>query len=255
MTVFVAVICAVLGLAVGSFLNVVIARLPEKQSVVRPPSRCPVCEAPIASRDNIPVVSYLILRGKCRACGAEISWRYPAVEVATAALFVAMAIRFAGSWVIPGFLLFAATLLAIAVIDLEHSIIPNRIVFPVALTSIPLLALAAGLDGHWHPFTRALLGGVVDFGVLFGLNLAWPRGMGMGDVKLSFVLGLYLGWLGWGHIVLSVLLASVASLVVGIALLIRRGRSAAYPFGPFLALGAMLAVFWGRPLIDLYLGK
>src|ERR1041384_8057178 len=233
---FVAAACALLGLAVGSFLNVVIARVPLRQSVVTPRSRCPHCETPIASRDNIPLVSWIVLRGRCRQCAERISVRYPLVELATAVLFGAVALRFPGSWGIPAYLVFTATLLAVALIDLEHFIVPNRIVFPVAVASVPLLAIAAADGGQWHRFERSLVAGVVAFAVLFALHIVSPRGMGMGDVKLAFVLGLYLGWLGWGHVALGLFLGFLLGAVAGIVLIVTRLRSRRdhLPFAPFL---------------------
>jgi leader peptidase (prepilin peptidase)/N-methyltransferase len=248
--------CAILGIAVGSFLNVVIARVPHKQSVVHPASRCPKCETPIAPRDNIPVVSWLLLRGRCRACGEPISIRYPMVELACGVLFAAVAARFAGSWVIPAYLVFTATLLAVALIDLEHFIVPNRIVFPVAAASVPLLAIGLVDGDHGGDFMRALIGAFVAFGALFALHIISPRGMGMGDVKLAFVLGLYLGWLGWGQVALGLFLGFVLGAVAGVFLIVTRLRSRRdhLPFAPFLAAGAMATVLWGSSILRWYRG-
>src|SRR5947208_14309635 len=143
MTAFVAAASALVGLAVGSFLNVVIYRVPRKESVVRPRSHCPGCGTQLAERDNIPVVSWVLLRGRCRTCGEPISARYPLVELGTAALFVAAALRFGLDWALPAYLVFFAALVAVSFIDLEHYIIPNRIVYPTLFVSIPLLAVAA----------------------------------------------------------------------------------------------------------------
>src|SRR5205085_6746606 len=189
--------CGILGLLVGSFLNVVIWRVPRKLSVVQPPSHCPQCETPIRPRDNVPVLSWLLLRGKCRHCGNPIPVRYPLVEAGNGVLFAAVAARFGASWELPAYLVLTAALLAISLIDLEHFIVPDRITAPLTISALALFGLAAIAEGNggWH-YGRTLLGGVAYFAFLLLLNLLYPRGMGMGDVKLSFSLGLYLGWLG-----------------------------------------------------------
>lgn len=249
-------VTAVLGLAVGSFLNVVIWRVPRKLSVVRPGSHCPACEAPVRPIDNVPLVSWLRLRGKCRNCQAPIPLRYPLVEVGCAVLFAAAAARFGWTLALPAWLLLFAALLAISVIDLEHYIVPNRILIPVTAAAIPLLGLAALGEGDGGDFVRALLGGVAGFGALLVLNVISPKGMGMGDVKLSFVLGLYLGFLGWGEVMLGFFLAFMLGAVVGGSLVVLRLRSRkdAVPFGPFLAAGTVTAALWGQPLLRWYSG-
>jgi leader peptidase (prepilin peptidase)/N-methyltransferase len=256
-TTFTVMACAVLGLAVGSFLNVVIWRVPRKESVVRPPSHCPECGTAIAPYDNVPVVSWVVLRGRCRHCGARIALRYPLVELGAAVLFAAMGARFAGSWALPAYLLFAASLLALSAIDLEHYLLPDRIVYPVAVASIALLGVAGLGDGDGAAFTRALLGAAAAFGALFAIHLVSPRGMGFGDVKLSFVLGLFLGWLGWGEVALGLFLGFFYGAVVGVALIAAhlRSRKDHVPFGPFLAAGAVTVVLWGGPILDWYLGR
>jgi leader peptidase (prepilin peptidase) / N-methyltransferase len=248
--------CALLGLLIGSFLNVVIWRVPRKESVVTPPSHCPACDAPIAPRDNIPVLSWLLLRGRCRHCQAHISARYPLIELGCAALFAAIGARFAHSWALPAFLLFGAALLAISIIDLEHYIIPNRIVYPVGFASVPLLALAAGLEGEWWWFARALIGAACAFSALFVIHVASPRGMGFGDVRLSFVLGLYLGYLGALDVTFGLFLGFMYGAVIGVALMAfrKRGRRQHIPFGPFLAAGTLTIVLVGGPILDWYRG-
>jgi leader peptidase (prepilin peptidase)/N-methyltransferase len=254
-TVLVAAGCGVLGLLVGSFLNVVIVRVPQRQSVVRPRSRCPRCDTPLADRDNVPVLSWLVLRGRCRSCGEPISARYPLVELTTAGLFAVAGLRFGADWALPGFLLFFAVLLAVSAIDLEHFIVPNRIVYPAIVVSVPLLALAAVVDGEGGRLARALVGALAAFAGLLVLRLLYPRGMGMGDVKLALLLGLFLGWLGLGHVVVGLFLGFLLGSVVGVGLMAagRRGRKDHLPFAPFLAAGAVLAVFVGQPLLDWYL--
>ncbi|HLF41151.1 MAG TPA: prepilin peptidase [Acidimicrobiia bacterium] len=251
------VLVTVLGLAVGSFLNVVIWRVPRKLSVVRPGSHCPGCETPIRPVDNVPVASWLRLRGRCRHCGAPISVRYPLVELAGAVLFGAAAARFGWSWELPAYLVFFAALLAISAVDLEHYIVPDRISLPLMAVSVPLLGVAALGEGNGDAFVRALLGSVAAFGFLFALNIISPRGMGMGDVKLAVSLGMYLGWLGWGEVFLGLFLAFLLGAVVGLLLmgLRLRSRKDHVPFGPFLALGTVATVLWGDPILRWYTGS
>lgn len=255
---FVVLVCAVLGLAVGSFLNVVIHRVPRKESVVRPPSRCPGCETEISPRDNIPVLSWLLLRGRCRHCGMRISPRYPAVELACAALFVAMALRFGDDWALPAFLVLAAACLAGSVIDVEHLLLPNRLVFPSLSLATVLLVGAAAIDGEWDRLLRAGVGAVAASGGLLVLALLWPRGnaMGGGDIKLALLLGLCLGWLGLGHVALGLFLGFLLGSVFGVALVLARARKLQehFAFGPFLAAGTLVAVWWGSQLLDWYTG-
>jgi leader peptidase (prepilin peptidase) / N-methyltransferase len=248
--------CALLGLLVGSFLNVVIVRVPEKQSVVRPRSRCPGCTTQLAERDNVPVVSWLVLRGRCRTCAMPIPARYPLVELATAGLLAAAALRFGFDWALPGYLWFFAALLAVSVIDLERFLVPNRIVYPSLVASLVLLGAAAVLEHDLGALARGLLGAVLASGGLFVLALVYPRGMGMGDVKLALLLGLYLGWLSLGHVALGLFLGFLLGSVVGVGLLVAgvRGRKDQLPFAPFLAAGAVLAVLVGAPLLDWYGG-
>jgi leader peptidase (prepilin peptidase) / N-methyltransferase len=254
LTPFVVTCCGAFGLVIGSFLNVVIWRVPRKESIVAPGSKCPGCDTPIAPRDNVPVLSWLLLRGRCRHCGEKISPRYPLVEVATAVLFVAIGARFADSWALPAYLVLGAALLAISVIDLEHYIIPNRIVYPVGYLLVPLFALAALLGGDWRAFTRALLAGCAAFAVLFVIHFVSPRGMGFGDVRLCFLLGLALGWLGWQYVLFGIFAGFLYGAVIGAALigLRLRSRRQHIPFGPFLAAGTLTVLLAGTPLIHWY---
>lgn len=256
MTLFLVGAGAVLGLAVGSFLNVVIHRVPKHESVVRPPSRCPSCGHDIRPRDNIPVLSWLLLRGRCRDCGTRIAGRYPAVEVATGVLFAAAAARFGADWALPAFAVFFAVLLAVAVIDLDLFIIPNRIVYPALLAAVPLLAIPAVIDGDLDRLARAAAGGLLAWIGLLVIHLISPRGMGFGDVRLAAVIGVYTGWISLMHVLLAIFLGFASASVVGIALLAtrRKGRKDPVPFGPFLALGAVAAVLFGGPILDWWLG-
>ena len=255
----VVVFSAVLGLAIGSFLNVVIWRVPRKESVLRPPSHCPQCEAPIRPRDNVPVLSWLFLSGKCRHCKNPIPVRYPLVEAGCGVLFVAVAARFGASWELPAYLFFTAALVAISVIDLDHKMIYDRMTAPVTVASLVLLGLAAAAEGEWSRYGRSVLGGVAFFAFFFLVSF-YPSGMGGGDVKISFSLGLYLGWLGWGQIVLGGFLAFLLGAVIGLAVIFTAGgwqkrRKTQIPFGPFLALGTMLTILWGEPILRWYTGS
>lgn len=250
------VACFLLGLAAGSFGNVVIARVPAGGSVVRPRSACPGCHAPIAAADNVPVLSWLALRGRCRRCGMRISATYPLVELFTALAFTAVGARVGLDWALPGFLLFAWTLIVVAVIDARTRRIPNRLTYPLTPALLVLLALAAVLQGDPQVALRALAGGVAAFVALLVLALISPGGMGMGDVKLAAFIGIGLGYLGWSHVLLGVFGAFVLGGVVAVVLLVvrLRGRRDLLPFGPYLAVAALGALLLGRPLIDAYTG-
>jgi leader peptidase (prepilin peptidase) / N-methyltransferase len=250
-TVFIAVVAGVYGLVLGSFLNVVIWRVPRRESIVKPRSHCPACDTQIATRDNIPLVSWIALRGRCRHCGNPISIRYPLVELFTGVLFAAVGVRFAHSWALPAFLVLTGALIAISVIDLEHFIIPNRIVYPVGIAGVVLLGLAALIQDHWGAFGRSLLGALAAFTFFFVLHLVSPRGMGFGDVRLSFVLGLFLGWLGWAQLVGGLFAGFFFGAVIGILLIAVGGRDRRQhiPFGPYLAAGTMTFVLAGDQLV------
>jgi leader peptidase (prepilin peptidase)/N-methyltransferase len=249
--------CGLFGLVIGSFLNVVIWRVPRKLSVVRPPSHCPQCETPISPFDNVPVLSWLVLRGKCRHCGNPIPARYPLVEAGCGVLFAAVAARFGADWALPAYLVLTAALLAISIIDLEHFIVPDRITAPLTVSALALLGMAASADGNGWRYGRTVLGGLAFFAFLLLLNLLYPRGMGMGDVKLSFSLGLYLGWLGWGQVFLGGFLAFLLGALIGVGLIAAglKGRKDFVPFGPFLALGTFLTILWGDPILRWYTGS
>jgi len=249
-----AAVSALVGLLVGSFANVVIARVPAGGSIVSPPSACPVCATPIRPRDNVPVLSWLLLRGRCRDCRTPIPARYPLVELASAVLLGAVGGRIGWDPALPAFLLFAWTLLVIAVIDARTRRIPNRLTYPLIPALAVLVVAAAVLDGQPGAGLRAVLGGLAAFTALLLIALVSPRGMGLGDVKLAAFIGLGLGYLGWGHVVLGVFGAFVLGGVVAIGMVVTRLRTRkdALPFGPYLAAAAVLAVLVGRPLIDGY---
>jgi leader peptidase (prepilin peptidase)/N-methyltransferase len=233
------------ALALGSFLNVVAARVPLRRSIVKPRSACMSCGTEIASRDNIPLVSYLVLRGRCRACGVHIPWRYPAVELATGLLIAGCVLRFglSGQAAVGAF--FCAVLVAVSAVDLEHRIIPNRIVLPAA--GIVLVAQTA-----LEPSPEWAIAAVGASGFLLLVALLYPAGMGMGDVKLALVMGAALG----RTVPVALLLGMAAAMVPAVVLIARHGtraRKMGIPFGPFLALGSVAALFAGERLLDAYL--
>ena len=240
------VLIGVLGLLLGSFLNVVIYRLPRGESLLRPASRCPSCGAAIKPYDNVPVVSWLVLRGRCRNCGAAIGVRYPVVEALTAAAFVGTALTRGVEDDLAVWLPFAAMLIAVAGIDLDHRIIPNKILLPAAIWGV-----AATIAFRPGNIDDSLIAGGVAFGALLLAAVAYPAGMGMGDVKLAGVMGIYLG----SAVAAAMLTAFLAGSIVGLAILAREGRDArkkGIPFGPFLALGGLIGVFAGPDLVDVY---
>ena len=245
---------AVLGLLIGSFLNVVIARVPERESVVTPGSRCPRCRTSLAGRDNVPVVSWLALRGRCRHCAAPISARYPVVEVTTAAVFAALAVRLGPSWALPAYLVCFAALLALSVIDLDHGVLPSRIIYPTLALTGALLVVAAAAEDRWGDLRHAVVGAVAAWAFLGALWLAYPRGMGFGDVRLSLLLGAHLGFLSLMHVFVGIFSAALLGAVSGVALQAagRRGGRDPIPFGPFLALGALLTVLFGGAFLGWY---
>ncbi len=242
----------VLGAVVGSFLNVCIWRLPAGASIVYPPSHCPTCGVGIRVRDNVPVLSYLLLRGRCHACRGSISVRYPAVEVLTAAMFAALLHKFGLSPLFGIYAVFIAALIVISFIDLDHQIIPDVISLPGIAIGLLLSALGDGV-----PLVDSVLGAVLGGGLLyvvaFGYH-AWTgrEGMGGGDIKLLAMIGAFLGWRG---VLVTLFLGSFTGALVGTALIIARGTDARLPipFGPFLALGAVSALFFGNELIQWYL--
>jgi leader peptidase (prepilin peptidase) / N-methyltransferase len=240
----------VLGLVIGSFLNVVAYRLPRGESLAHPRSRCPSCGEPIRPYDNIPVVSWLLLRGRCRHCGAPISARYPAVELTTAVLYaLVVALKDEPVEIALGLLLVTA-LVPITLIDLELRLIPNKITLPAAIA-----AVVAGvvLDIGFVP--EQLIAGAAAGGFFLLAALAYPRGMGMGDVKLAGMLGLYLGRAVAPAIFAGLILGVVVGAVIIARKGAREGRKTAVPFGPFLALGGIFGLFAGDAVVDAYLNR
>jgi len=234
------------GLAIGSFLNVVAARLPLHRSIVSPGSACMSCATPLAWYDNIPLVSYVVLRGRCRHCGATIPWRYPAVEASTALLVAGCALKFGWSWDFAISSAFCAVLVTVSATDLERRIIPNRVVVPAGVV---LLAAQTVVHPSFE-WAVAAVGASLFFLIA---ALAYPGGMGMGDVKLAFLLGAVLG----RSVVVGLFLGMIFALVPSVVLFVRHGRAArkmAIPFGPFLALGGLVALFAGDSILHSYLG-
>ena len=266
---------AIFGAIIGSFLNVVIHRLPLEESIVFPNSRCPSCRAAIRGYDNIPIISYLLLRGRCRACRAPVSWRYPAVELLTAALFAATFLLRSGfSLSLPFDLLFVAAIIALIFIDAEHMILPNAITYPgialafIARAIIPNLygvgvlteGALAGSPAWAVSLVGAIIGALIGGGSLWLVGWLWERlrgveAMGLGDVKMMFMVGAYLGW---PLTVLTIFIAVLAGSIVGVALMARRGErdmQMLLPFGIFLGLGALVGLLTGANIINWYVSK
>ena len=247
-------LCALLGLAVGSFLNVVIYRVPRNQSVVSPRSACPVCATPIRGRDNVPVLSWLLLGGRCRACGTRISIRYLLVELAGAVIFAGTAARVGYSWDLPELLILLASLLALAAIDLEHMKLPRSIIYPTLMLLVAVLVAAAAATGQWHRLGVAVLCGAAWFLLFFIVNAISPRVLGFGDVRLAPVLGLGLGWLGVRYVILGFFAANLVGAIIGVGLIVtkRMRRDQPIAYGVFLALGTAIAVFAGPEIVSAF---
>jgi leader peptidase (prepilin peptidase)/N-methyltransferase len=251
--VFLLCVAALLGLAVGSFLNVVIHRVPRDESLLRPGSHCPHCDATIRNRHNIPVLGWLLLRGRCADCEAPISVRYPLVEAGTAALFVAVAAKFGWSWELPAYLYLAAVAVALAAIDVDLMRLPDKIVLP-SYAIAPILLLPAVIAGHSGD---AAIRGLIAAAVLYAgywILAVLPKGMGGGDVKLAPLLGLYLGWLGWSSVAIGAFAGFLLGGAAGVLLLAARAATGKtrIPFGPYMLAGAFLAVFAAAPIAHWY---
>lgn len=262
MLALVIVLAAVVGLVIGSFLNVVVWRVPRGESVVAPASACPRCGHFIRRRDNIPVLSWLLLRGRCRDCGEPIAVRYPLVEAATGALF-ALAAWWCWSqelpWLLPAAGFLVAISVALALIDLDVHRLPDAIVLPAYPVAFALLALASwspGSEVDWGALLRAAAAGAALFAFYFAVMVVYPAGMGFGDVKLAGVLGLYLGWVGWGAVLIGWFATFVLGGLFAIALVIagRARKGSGIPFGPWMLLGTAVGVVAGPLLWTAYLG-
>jgi leader peptidase (prepilin peptidase)/N-methyltransferase len=253
------VLLAVFGLAVGSFLNVVIVRVPSGESILRPPSKCPLCEHEIRPRDNVPIVSWLLLKGKCRNCGEPIPAGYPLVEAANMVLWILAGLRFGASAEVVPYAVLFSVLLVLSVIDLELYILPNKITYPsilASLVAIPLMAVVA-TDDPGAAMLGAAIGAIGFAGFLLVILLAWEllmhkEGMGMGDVKLAILLGLWIGYLNPLLCLFALIASSVIGLVVGVAILAVRKESKPFPFGPWLALGSIAVILFSGPILRIY---
>lgn len=250
---------ALLGLAVGSFLNVVIYRVPLHESLSHPPSHCPSCQHPIRNRHNIPVLGWLLLRGRCADCATHISARYPLVELGTAVLFVAVTARLA-HWdrlaALPALLFFAGIGIALSLIDLDVRRLPNSIVYPSYPVIAVLLTGAAIASGSSSALLRAGIGAAALFTFYFALAFIYPAGMGFGDVKLAGIVGAVLGFLSYPSLLIGAFAAFLLGSMAGITTILSgrgTGRTA-LPFGPFMILGALLAVFAAGPIGAFYSG-
>jgi leader peptidase (prepilin peptidase)/N-methyltransferase len=260
-----AVALGIVGTMIGSFLNVVVYRMPLGRSVVSPPSACPHCDTPLRALDNVPLVSWLALRGRCRTCASPISARYPLVELGTALLFALIAWAFLPPVLAGGgapavlelvaFLYLGAVSVALALIDADTMTLPNRIIVPSYAVGAVLLGLAGVLAQDWQALLGAGIGAIGLFGLYLGLALAKPGGMGFGDVKLAALLGLYLGFIGLPQLAVGVLAAFLLGGAVGVALVVSRRatRRTAIPFGPWMIAGAWVGILAGGPIVEGYL--
>jgi leader peptidase (prepilin peptidase)/N-methyltransferase len=265
-----AVLIGAFGSLIGSFLNVVVFRVPRGRSVVSPPSACPGCGHEIRAIDNVPVISWLVLRGRCRECHAPISVRYPLVELGTAVFFTVVALFFAPAIfaaeslaaivsaiaVLVAFLYLAAISIALALIDIDTNKLPNRIVLPAYAVGAALLSAASLLSFDLWALARAAIGAAALFVIYLAIALAKPGGMGFGDVKLAGVLGLFLAWLGWEQLAVGALAAFILGGLFSVGLLITRkaARGTAIPFGPWMLAGAWVGALVGVPIVKGYLG-
>jgi len=257
-------LAALFGLVIGSFLNVVIYRVPAGISLLRP-SRCPACDAPVRPWQNVPVVSWLALRGRCASCGERISARYPVVELATGAAFAAVTWLVLSATMLPpaatvvvlvAFLYLASISIALTLIDVDTRRLPNAIVLPAYVVLLALFAVACVVGAPWAALLRAVIGGAALFAFYALLRAVRRGGMGGGDVKLAGVMGLALGWTGWGALAVGAFAAFVLGGLFGLALILvrRAGRKTAIPFGPWLLAGGWVGIIVGEPISRWYIG-
>lgn len=245
---------SLLGMVAGSLATIATSRLPREESLRGAP-RCSSCGEPIAGRDLVPVVSWLVLRGRCRRCEARIGREPLVVELLTGLAFGVLAGVLGPVWTLPAFLYVAAAGIAMSAIDLRTRRLPNELTLPSIPAVAALLLIPAIAAGEWSDYGRALLGGVALFALYLLLALIYPAGMGMGDVKLAASLGIALGYLGWGPWVVGFFMTFVLGGLVGIVVLIRVGRGSTIPFGPYMVAGTLVAICWGQQLADWYLGR
>lgn len=250
-----AVVLGVFGLLVGSFANVVIYRVPAGLSIVSPPSNCPKCHAPVRPWDNLPIVSWLVLRGRCRDCGAPIAVRYPLVEALVGAVVAGIGWKFGVSWTAGAEAALASGLVMLGFIDFDHMLLPRKVVYIDLAFVGALLVVAAAASGRWGSLGVAAICGAVPWALFFAINYVKPKALGFGDVRLALLIGFGLGWLGAAYAFLGFIVASVLGSVVGVTLMAlgRAGRRTAVPFGSFLASGAIATVLVGAPVVNWYL--
>jgi leader peptidase (prepilin peptidase) / N-methyltransferase len=253
--IYYSVVVTLFGLVVGSFDNVAIYRIPEGKSLWKPRSFCPHCGNSIAWYDNIPLIGYTLLRGRCRNCSESISLRYPLVELLSGLLFLAVFAKVGFKWtaeLLP-YLFMVTVLIIVSVIDLQRQIIPNKVIYPAILMGLAAMGIVALVRGDYHIIVESLIGLVVIGVPLAILSLVYPKGMGMGDAKLAAFTGIILGWSSeLVAFFLGVLLGAIVSILLMITS--KKGRKSRIPFGPFLAAGAMIALFWGQAIWDFYRG-
>jgi leader peptidase (prepilin peptidase)/N-methyltransferase len=245
---------ALLGLIIGSFLNVVIYRVPREESLIAPASHCPNCQTAIKPWHNVPVLSWMALRGRCATCQVGISIRYPLVEAGTSLLFLAITVRFGLTLELPAYLYFAAIAVTLAMIDADVQRLPDAIVLPSYVVAVLMLMPAGAAETTWWSALRGLLAMGALLFVYTGLSFAYPGGMGFGDVKLAGLLGLYLGWVSWSSVLVGIFVGFLLGATVGIGLLLSRraSRKTAIPFGPYMLAGAMVALFIAAPVSSWY---
>ena len=250
------VAAGLLGVLVGSFLNVVAHRVPLGLSVVRPASRCPGCGHEVRRRDNVPVLSWVLLRGRCRDCAIPISVRYPLVELVTGLLFAAVTAHVGLTWALPAYLYLVGITVPLTLIDLDVRRLPDVIVLPSYAVALVLLAVASAGTGDWGAMLRAVIGGLALLLLYVVVFVAKPGGMGLGDVKLAGVLGLYLAWWGWDALAVGAFLAFLLGGAVAVPMMLftSAGRKSKMPFGPAMLAGALVAIFVAQPIGDWYLG-
>jgi leader peptidase (prepilin peptidase) / N-methyltransferase len=247
---------AVLGSVFGSFANVAIHRVPIGKSVVRPRSACPSCGATLSGIENVPVFSWLVLRGRCRHCNAPISVRYPIIELVTAAVWVAITWKIGWQPDLPAYLAFGTALVVLSAIDIDVQRLPNKVLGVSAIVGVALFAIATVVKGDVGPFVDGLKGALFYGVPMLVIGIISPAGMGMGDIKFAPYLGFHLGWLSLWYVPVGAFLGFFFGAVIGVLLMVvgRAGRKTKIPFGPFMALGAFVCIFVGDPILRAWLG-
>lgn len=245
------VISAVFGLVIGSFMNVVIHRVPLGQSIVKPSSSCPNCGIEISNRDNIPIISWLILKGKCHHCKAPISLRYPLVELGCGIIFAVTTVKIGLTSDLAAYLVLMPSLLALALIDFYTLLIPKKIVYSSFVLVLVLFGVSAAISNQWDHLFVAVACAVGWFVIFFMINLIRPKALGFGDVRLGLLVGLGLGWLGVGYVILGFFVANLVGSIIGVALILskRIDRKQQFPYGVFLAIGAAFAIYFGSFIV------